>query len=99
MSNRRRRADTVAGELLRHARKRARLTQRTLAQAANVPQSMVAAVERGWQDPSVTTLVKLVEATGCSLRLEVVEPPNGCPSQECSQSLRPAGEDCTARGG
>ncbi|MGH9063917.1 MAG: helix-turn-helix domain-containing protein, partial [Acidimicrobiales bacterium] len=74
---RRLRTDTRAPQLPRPARRRAGLSQHALAKAAGVPQSMIGAVERGWQDPSVTTLTKMLRGTGWALRLELVADADG----------------------
>ena len=58
---------TSAARLLRHARKRAGLTQRQLAQAAGVPQPAVARIEAGSVSPRTDTLERLLIAAGSSL--------------------------------
>ncbi|GLK17375.1 hypothetical protein GCM10017602_18570 [Herbiconiux flava] len=59
---------TPAAELLRSARVTSGLTQRELGERAGVTQSVISAYESGRREPSLTTLSKLVGATG--LRLE-----------------------------
>lgn len=54
---------------LRSARRRARLTQRALADAAGVPQSTVARIEAGTTVPRVDTFERLLEA--CGMDIEV----------------------------
>ena len=61
---------TEAGRLLRHARKRAGLTQRALAEKAGVPQPYVARVESGATDPRVSSLSRLLRA--CETTLEAL---------------------------
>ena len=56
-----------AAWLLRHARKRAGLTQRALAAKAGVPQSYVARVESSRVDPTVSSLSRLLRACGTTL--------------------------------
>jgi len=63
-----------AARLLRHARKRAGLTQRALATKAGVPQSYVARVESSAVDPTVSSLSRLLRA--CATTLEAM-PGNG----------------------
>jgi transcriptional regulator with XRE-family HTH domain len=63
---------TVAGGLLRLARHQTGLTQRQLAALAGVPQSMIAAYETGRREPSMPTLLKLINAAGLDLRMELV---------------------------
>ena len=59
-----------AARLLRWARRRAGLTQRTLAQRAGVPQSTIGRIETGAIDPRVSTLRQLVRACGYDLEVE-----------------------------
>lgn len=56
--------DRTAGNLLREARSRRHMSQRDLAVAAGVPQSMVARIETGSRQPSIPTLKRLLDATG-----------------------------------
>ncbi|MDQ6616078.1 MAG: helix-turn-helix domain-containing protein [Actinomycetota bacterium] len=63
---------TVAGELLRLTRRQSGLTQRQLATLAGVPQPMIAAYETGRREPSMPTLLKLINAAGLDLRLQLV---------------------------
>ena len=53
------------------ARQRAGLTQTELAAYAGVTQSVISAYESGHRDPSLTTLTKLVEATGWTLEISL----------------------------
>ena len=53
-----------AARVLRHARRRAGLTQRGLAERAGVPQSQIAKIESGAVVPRVDTLDRLLEACG-----------------------------------
>ncbi|HEY6057898.1 MAG TPA: helix-turn-helix domain-containing protein [Candidatus Limnocylindrales bacterium] len=53
--------------MLRHARRRARLTQRQLAAKAGIPQETIARIEASRVDPRVTTLDHLLEACGFGL--------------------------------
>jgi hypothetical protein len=62
---------TDAGSLLRKARKAAGLTQAELARRAGVTQSVVSAYEAGRREPAVSTLSRLVDATGATLRLQI----------------------------
>ena len=59
---------SMAGRMLRHARGRARLTQRQLAAKTGIPQETIARIEAGRVDPRVTTLDRLLE--GCGFGLE-----------------------------
>jgi len=59
-----------AARLLRHARRRAGLTQRALAAKAGVAQSVVGRIESSRVDPSVSTLSKLLRA--CETTLEAL---------------------------
>ena len=61
-----------ARRLLRHARQRAGVSQRGLAEAAGVPQSTVARIERGQLSPRVDTLDRLLRAAGQTVSAEPV---------------------------
>jgi transcriptional regulator with XRE-family HTH domain len=61
---------SMAGRMVREARRRAGLTQRQLAAKSGIPQETIARIERGRADPRVTTLDRLLEA--CELGLEVM---------------------------
>ena len=54
--------------MVREARQRAGLSQRELARRAATAQSVVARIEKGDTDPSLGTLVRLLEAAGFELR-------------------------------
>jgi len=58
----------MAARMLRHARRRAGLTQRELAAAVGIPQETIARIEAGRADPRVGTLDRLLE--GCGFGLE-----------------------------
>lgn len=58
-------------ELLRHARIREGLSQTEVAARAGTSQPVVSAYENGHRDPSVSTLRKLVAATGLQLELRL----------------------------
>ena len=62
---------TLSGSLLRLARRQTGLSQRELAAQAGVPQSMIAAYETGRREPTMPTLLKLINATGLDLRLHL----------------------------
>ena len=62
----------MAGSLLRLSRRQTGLSQRELAHLAGVPQSMIAAYETGRREPTMPTLLKLLNAAGLDLRLELV---------------------------
>lgn len=66
---------TSAATIVRDARRRAGLTQSQLASAAGVEQSVVSAYETGKRDPGFETLRKLVDATGFTLAIDLVERP------------------------
>jgi len=59
---------SMAGRMVRDARKRAQLTQRELAAKSGIPQETIARIERGRANPRVTTLDRLLEA--CDYGLE-----------------------------
>ncbi len=58
---------SMAGRMVREARRRANLTQRQLSARAGIPQETIARIERGRADPRVTTLDRLLEASGYGL--------------------------------
>jgi transcriptional regulator with XRE-family HTH domain len=61
---------SMAGRMVREARRRAKLTQRELGAKAGIPQETIARIERGRADPRVMTLDRLLAA--CEFGLEVV---------------------------
>jgi len=62
-----------AGQTIRRARKAAGLTQSALAELAGTRQGAVSAYENGRRDPTVSTLRRLLNATGYELELGVVQ--------------------------
>jgi transcriptional regulator with XRE-family HTH domain len=58
---------SMAGRMVRHARRSAGLTQRQLAAKAGIPQETIARIERGRVDPRISTLDRLLEAAGYGL--------------------------------
>ena len=58
---------SMAGRMVREARRRANLTQRQLSAKAGIPQETIARIERGRVDPRVGTLDRLLEACGYGL--------------------------------
>jgi transcriptional regulator with XRE-family HTH domain len=66
-----------AASLIRDARRRHRLDQRTLARRAGTSQTQVSRIERGEISPSVATLSRLLAAMG--ERLELVARPAALP--------------------
>src|SRR4051794_2646676 len=64
---------TVHGAaVIARARKRAGLTQATLARRAGTSQPVISAYEHGRRDPTFGTLQRLIAATGEQLRLDAV---------------------------
>lgn len=61
---------SMAGRMVREARRRATLTQRELATKSGIPQATIARIERGRADPRVNTLDRLLAA--CEFGLEVM---------------------------
>lgn len=60
----------TAGELLRDARRRHRVSQRSLALRAGTTQAWISAIERGRAQPTVEMLRRLLLMTGEELVLE-----------------------------
>jgi len=58
-------------ELVREARRRSGLTIRQLARRAGTSHSAIAAYESGAKSPNTTTLARIAEACGFSLRCEL----------------------------
>lgn len=56
-----------AADLLKTARRSAGMTQQELGRKAGVTQSVVSAYENGRREPALSTLVKLINATGQGL--------------------------------
>ncbi len=78
-------------ELLRAARRRSRLSQTDLARRAGVSQPVISAYESGERQPSLPTLVKLIEATGHELKITLVPAPGnrlGLPDTKLGRRLR-----------
>ncbi|GMA18262.1 XRE family transcriptional regulator [Arsenicicoccus piscis] len=67
----------LAGTVLREARLVAGLSQSELARRAGVTQSVISTYESGGRDPSLTTLARLVAATGQRLSVVVEPGPEG----------------------
>jgi transcriptional regulator with XRE-family HTH domain len=76
-------------DVIRDARQAAGLTQKQLAALAGTSQPTVAIYESGRRDPSTSTLIRLVEACGGRLRIEMGHAPVRTQSQA---ELKRAGE-------
>jgi predicted transcriptional regulator len=62
-----------AARMLSQARRRAGLTQRELGRRAGVPQPAIARIERGHVSPTISTLDRLLRATGHVVDLAPLE--------------------------
>lgn len=60
---------SLSSRVLRHARRRAGLTQRALAATSGIPQETIARIEAGRTDPRVGTLDRLLRACGWGLEI------------------------------
>lgn len=83
--------ETSAGSLIRDARLRARLSQTELARRAGVAQSVISAYEADRREPGLSTLAKLIEATGHRLSTELIPMPRrqlGLPDTRLGRRLR-----------
>jgi transcriptional regulator with XRE-family HTH domain len=63
---------SVAAALLQLARIKSGLSQAQLAERAGVPATMISAYERDRRQPTVPTLLRLLDAAGFDLRMELV---------------------------
>lgn len=83
--------EASAGELIRQARRSARLSQAELARRAGVAQPVISAYESDRREPSLGTLTKLIEATGYQLTVALVPGPHlvlGLPDTRLGRRLR-----------
>jgi len=79
------------GQLIRNARREARLSQTDLARRAGVAQSVISAYEADHREPGMAMLSKLIEATGHQLTLNVEPLPGrrfGLPDTPLGRRLR-----------
>ncbi len=83
--------DEAVGRLLKRARVSSHLSQTEVARRAGVAQSVISAYESGRREPSVSTLGRLVRATGHRLVLDLErtrEYPRGIPDTPLGRRLR-----------
>jgi predicted nucleotidyltransferase/DNA-binding XRE family transcriptional regulator len=81
----------TSGALLRDARRDSRLSQSELARRANVAQSVISAYESDLREPALTTLRRLIEATGHRLVINFERDPRsrpGLPDTRLGRRLR-----------
>ena len=91
MSNQKDKKNNSTGKLLREARVSAQLSQTEVGRRARVAQSVISAYESGRREPSVSTLERLVLATGHRLVLKLERPseyPSGLPDTPLGRRLR-----------
>ena len=84
-------ADDAIARLLKRARASAHLSQTEVARRAGVAQSVISAYESGRREPSVSTLERLVRATGHRLVIDLEstdEYPRGIPDTPLGRRLR-----------
>ena len=62
---------SAAAALLQLARLKAGLSQRQLAERADVPPTMISAYERDKRQPTLPTLLRILEAAGYDLRMQL----------------------------
>lgn len=80
-----------SGQLIRQARRQARLSQTDLARRAGVAQSVISAYESDRREPAMTTLSRLIEATGHRLSVALEPLPGarlGLPDTPLGRRLR-----------
>ncbi len=58
-----------ASQIILQSRKEAKITQRELAEKANIDKSYVSRIERGTVQPTLTTFLRLINAMGKSLEI------------------------------
>lgn len=76
-----------AATLLHHCRTVAGMSQRTLAEIAGTSAAAICLYERGERIPRVDTLVRLVAATGASLRWSAHRPDTGIDAERNARAL------------
>ncbi len=72
-----------AASILRHARRRAGISQAALAAATGTSQATISAYESGAKEPAVATLSRLLAATG--MRLSVADAPSAIVEPSATQ--------------
>ena len=80
-----------AGAVIREARRRSGLSQAELARRARVSQPVISAYETGRREPGMSMLAKLVEASGHTLSVNIVDVPDtprGLPDTPVGRRLR-----------
>ena len=81
----------TSGALLKEARRESRLSQSEVARRANVAQSVISAYESDQREPALTTLRRLMEATGHRLVITFDRDPRsrpGLPDTRLGRRLR-----------
>ena len=86
-------SDNVAAAALRQCRGATGLTQSQLADLAGTSQSAIAAYELGARQPTLPVLMRMVEATGHVLRLEVEPDPGLFRLTDLAREVRSARGD------
>ena len=76
---------THGNDLVREARKRARLTQRELAERAGTTQSAIARLESGRTRPAFDDVLRLVRLCGFDLDVMLVERDDSDWAQACER--------------
>lgn len=77
--------------MIREARRRSGLSQAELARRARVSQPVISAYESGRREPGMSMLTKLVEASGHTLRIDLIakpDAPHGLPDTPIGRKLR-----------
>jgi predicted nucleotidyltransferase/DNA-binding XRE family transcriptional regulator len=88
---------STAGALLRRARRHSGLSQAELAVRAGTTQSVISVYESGRRQPSLPTLMSLVEATGLHLNVELSDGSGRVPAGRPASSLALRVRDNAAR--
>lgn len=82
--------ENFSRHLIRIARRKAGLTQASLATQAATSQAAISAYESGRRSPSVDTLTRILAAAGFELRMRLAEPDTHDNARRKAEALLPA---------
>ena len=87
---------TPSSALLRQARSLRHQTQRAVAARSGIAQPTIAAIESGRRDATVTTISRVIEATGCQLALLPTRAPSAAAAATAIEHELRAGNEPVA---